>query len=175
MSLPTDTRGAAAGSSYTKFEQGATELLILGDAVPGYQYWTEDGVKRSREVFAETPGIRQKKVKDKKTGVETLENEKQQYFWALPVYNFKTANVEMWQITQKGLRDKLAALQANDNWGDPTGKYTITVTKSGEGFETKYEVTPNPNQTEKAKASIAHAIEAYKENELDVESDLFKN
>lgn len=174
MPLPTDTRGKAGGSSFTKLEQGQNKILIVGDAVQGYQYWTMNGVKRSPEVFEETPGIRMKKVKDKETGEESEVPEKQQYFWAVPVYNFKTESFEIYQITQKGVRDDLAALQSNDEWGDPTGKFTVTINKSGEGFETKYTVTPNP-VNEKTGKEIEKIVTAYKDEEIDVAKTMFGN
>lgn len=174
MPLPTDTRGKAAGSQFTALEQGQNKVLIVGDAVPGYQYWTANGVKTSSEVFLETPGIKMKKVKDKETGVESEVPDKQQYFWAVPIYNFKSESFEIFKITQKGVRDDLANLQSNDEWGDPVGKYTVTISKSGEGFETKYTVTPNP-VNDASKVAIAEIMETYKADEINVGKTIFPN
>lgn len=165
MPLPTDTRGKAAGSSFTTLDQGQTKLLIVGEAVSGYQYWTNDGVKTQADVFDETPGIRMKKVKDKNTGVESEVPDKQQFFWAVPVYNFKSEAFEIYKITQKGVREDLAALQANDEWGDPVGKYTITITKTGQSFDTAYTVTPNPT-TDANKEAIAAVMAKYEPQDL---------
>ena len=99
--------------------------------------------------------------------------EKQQYFWTMPVYNFATEGVEIWQVTQKGVRDQLAALQANEDWGDPTGKYTITISKKGEGLDTKYNVTPNP--AEKDTEAITAAMESYSADPMDLEAMFFKS
>lgn len=174
MSLPTDTRGKAGGSAYFKPEAGNNKVLVVGPTVVGYQYWTNGGeVHRSPEVFEETPDIRIRKEKDKDTGEEIEKEEKQQYFWAIPVYNFGSESIETWQVTQKGIRDQLAALQANEDWGDPTGAYTITINKKGEGLDTKYVVTPNPS--EKDKDAIAGAMAAYNESPLDLEGSLFKS
>lgn len=168
MSLPTDTRGKAAGGAYFKPEAGNNKVLILGDVITGYQYWTNAGdVHRSPDMFEETPDIRVRK--DDKTGEEKAE--KQQFFWAVPVHNFDTESVEVWQITQKGIRDQLSALESNEDWGDPTGSYTITINKKGEGLETKYNVTPNP--TEKDKEIIAEAVKQYKEAPMDLNSIFF--
>lgn len=173
MSLPTDTRGKAAGGAYFKPEAGNNKLLIVGEAISGYQYWTNGGkVKRSPEVFEETPDIRVRTVKDD-DGNEKEEAEKQQFFWALPIYNFKSESIELWQITQKGIRDDLASLQANEDWGDPTGKYTITVHKEGEGLKTKYKVNPNPS--EKDKTVIEEVMAKYNAEPMDLEDILFKS
>lgn len=174
MSLPTDTRGEAAGSSFFKPEQGQTEVLIVGPVVTGYQYWKEGdgGVVRSREVFEEPlEGVRMKEITDKKTGVKSTVPEKQQFYWALPLYNFKTKSYELWQITQKGIRDELLKLQNNTNWGDPTGTYTITIDKSGEGLKTEYSIMANPTNDAK-KAELAEIMAKYTAP-IDVDAILF--
>lgn len=166
MSLPKDTRGAAAGSGFFVTQPGQNKILVLDDAIAGYQYWTEQGVKRSRDVFEDTPGIKQRK--DDKTG--EMKDEKQQYFWAFPIYNYATKSVEVYQVTQKGVRDQLAAYQANEAWGDPTGKYSLTIDKSGSGLETKYNVVANPDKNDEAFTAI---MEEYKASPVDVDEMFF--
>lgn len=174
MSLPKDTRGEAAGSGFFKAEQGQTEFLILDAVVTGYQAWMLDGTCRKQpEVFAEPiEGIRLRDKKDKAGNVVGQEPEKQQFYWAMALYNFKTEQVEIAQFTQKGIRDELLALQNNAKWGDPTGKYTITLDKSGEGFKTEYKLMPNPND-EASTAKIAEIMAAYKASPVDVRAVLF--
>ena len=167
MALPTDTRGKAGGGSYFKPEQGQNKVLIVGNAIAGYEYWTnESKVHRSPEKFTDTPDIRTRTV----DGEEIAD--KQKFFWAVPVFNLKTEAVEVWQISQKGIRDSLAALQADEDWGDPTNKYTITVSKSGEGLETKYSVTPNPVKKETEEV-IKQAKAEYDSNTPDLEAIFF--
>lgn len=175
MSLPTDTKGAAAGSAYFTIEPGQTEILIVGPAVTGYQYWrAEGGPVRQSEVFEEPlpEDCRMREVKDKAGNVVGKEKEKQQFYWAIPVYNFKTQGFELAQFTQKGVRDELLKLQTNKSWGDPTGKYTITIDKSGTGFQTKYSVMANPT-TDESKKEIAEIMTKYKANPIDVATNLF--
>lgn len=175
MSLPTDTRGEAAGSMYLTLEPGQTEILIVGPTVTGYQYWPETGSPvRSPNVFPEPlpANARMKEIKDKAGVVTGREQEKQQFYWATPVYNFKTKAFELAQFTQKGIRDELLKLQNNPNWGDPTGKYTITIDKSGTGFQTKYSVMANPSSDER-KVELADIMEKYAANPIDVAADLF--
>ena len=175
MTLPTDTRGKAAGSSYFKAEQGQNKMMIVGPVVTGYQYWTKDGVKRSPEVFEEPlEGVRMEEVKDTDGNVVGEEPEKQQFYWALPLYNFKTEAFELAQFTQKGIREELLSLQNNEDWGDPVGNYTITIDKTGERFKTKYKVNANPVKDDKAKAVLAEIMEKYKASPIDVSAALFK-
>lgn len=175
MSLPTDTRGEAAGSNYFAIEPGQNEILIVGPAITGYQYWRDKGGPvRQPEVFDEPlpDDARMRDVKDKNGNVVGREKEKQQFYWAMPVYNFKTKNFELAQFTQKGIRDGLLSKQNNPNWGDPVGKYTITIDKSGTSFQTKYTVEANPADDAK-KAEIAAIMEKYNANPIDVAGDLF--
>lgn len=175
MSLPTDTRGKAAGSEYFTIEPGQNEILIVGPAITGYQYWREEGGPvRQPDVFDEPlpDDARMKDIKDKNGNVIGREKEKQQFYWAMPVYNFKTKSFELAQFTQKGIRDGLLSKQNNPNWGDPVGRYTITIDKSGTGFQTKYTVEANPPTDEK-KAEIAAIMEKYNANPIDVAGDLF--
>lgn len=171
MSLPTNTSGGLGGGDFFKAAAGQNKIAILDDAIEGYEYWTNDTkVVRSKEKFTETPDIKIRQVTNEKTGETENKEDKQKYFWAVPVYNFNTKAVEVFQISQKGIRDSLANLQANEDWGDPTGSYTITINKSGEGLLTKYEVTPNPT-----KEGVLDKIMAdYKAAPVDVEGIFFK-
>ena len=40
----------------------------------------------------------------------------------------------------------MKALVDNPKWGDPKG-YDITVTRTGEGYDTEYSTMPNPHST----------------------------
>jgi hypothetical protein len=178
MSLPKDTRGEAAGSSFTKLETGQTELLILPGTITGYQYWRDgaDGKAecvRSPEVFAEPiPDVRQRDVRDKDGNIIGKEPEKQQFYWAMPVYNYKTEAFELAQFTQAGIRNDLKAMNDNPKLGDPSGRYTVMVTKTGEGFQTKYKVDANP-MTDEDKAQVAEIVAKYNASPMDVAGTLF--
>ena len=168
MSLPTDTRGAAGGGGdYFKPQKGQNKILIVGPVVTGYEYWTTDGKPvRSKEVFEEMPNVRMRKKED-----GTEEPEKQKFFWALPVYDYADGKLKVYQINQVNIREALEGFQKNQDWGDPTGKYSVTITKEGEGLKTAYSVTPNP--AKEGDKTIAAALEAYKADPVDVEGAIF--
>lgn len=177
MSLPQDTRGEAAGSNFFKAETGQTEFLIVGPTITGYQYWRDgaDGKAecvRSQTVFDEPiADVRMRDKKDKDGNVVGKEPEKQQFYWAMPVFNFRTQLFEVAQFTQKGIRDDLKALNDNPNWGDPTGRYTVTLTKTGDGFQTKYKVDGNPSQNRQEE--IASIMAKFNAAPIDVAGTLF--
>lgn len=172
MALPTDTSGGmGGGADFFKPAKGQNKVLIVGEVVTGYEYWTGDNKPvRSKTTFDATPGIRQVKKKNN-DGSEVMVDDKQKFFWALPVYDYNDKTIKVWQIGQKGVRDALVALQANDDWGDPVGRYSITLNKEGDGLTTKYTVTPNP--IKEGDETIAAARAAYEANPVDIEGTLF--
>ena len=171
MSLPQTTTGGIGGGNYFKPAIGANKIAILGDVIEGYEYWTsENKPVRSKEKFTETPDIKIRSVKNEKTGEQEEKADSQKYFWAVPVYSFATKSVEVFQITQKGIRDGLAALEANEDWGDPTGSYTVTINREGEGLLTKYTLTPNPKKA----GELTQILKDYKDNPIDLDGMFFK-
>ena len=178
MTLPTDSRGKAVSADTLSLKPGLTELLILGPAITGYEYWKkEGGPVRQSEVFDEPlpEGAKMEPTKDKDGNTTGEQQAKQKFYWAMPVYDFSTQTFEIWLITQKGLREELLALQNNPNWGDATGRYSLTVNKSGTGLQTKYKADGNPGcfTNEEKKAEIAAIMEKYNANPIDVAGDLF--
>lgn len=135
-----------------KLEKGENRFRVLSDAVVGYEWWedTDNGRKPTRvKTFEEAV----------KSGVEPLKE-----FWAFAVWNNATQRVEVLEITQKSIMRSLHSLTLDEDWGDPK-QYDVVVTRSGEGLETKYSVTPKP-----AKKLDSSVLEAYESSEIDLES-----
>ena len=122
---------------YTKFENGVTRLRILSSCLVGWEYFDIDKkVHRSKTKFEETPRIEKWKY--------------QKEFWAFVVYNRNTEQIEICQITQKGLKEAILTLCRDEDYGDPKNRYDLKITKSGEKLETSYQVNPGlPSATEK--------------------------
>jgi hypothetical protein len=164
MSLPTDTAGGLGGGDYFKPAQGQNKVLIVGDAVTGYEYWTaDDKPVRSKTKFDEPlENVKVRQVTNQKTGEKEEKPDTQKFFWVVPVYDFADESFKTWQVTQKGIRDTLADLEANEDWGSPVGGMTLSISRSGEGLTTEYKVTPNPVKDEKELASI---VKEYTDNQ----------
>lgn len=171
MALPTDTSGGIGGGDYFKPKQGQNKILIVGDAVTGYEYWTTaDKPVRSKEKFDETPDVKIRQVKNATTGQMEDKPDTQRFFWALPVYDFEDKAYKIWQVTQKSIRESLSSLQENADWGNPVGTYTINITRKGENLTTEYTVMANPTKDAKELKDITAK---YNENPLDVNQALF--
>ena len=122
---------------YTKFENGVTRLRILSSCLVGWEYFDiNKKVHRQRTRFVETPGIEEGRF--------------QKEFWAFVVYNRNTEQIEICQVTQKGLKEAILTLCRDEDYGDPKNRYDIKITKTGEKLETSYQVNPGlPSATEK--------------------------
>lgn len=127
----------SAESRYFKLEQGDNKFRILGQAITGYEYFTnEKKPVRSAESFKETPNIG---TNDDGTP------KKVQHFWAFPVWSYKSGQVEVFEVTQKTIQAALAGYSADEDWGDVTS-YDITINKKGEKLTTEYNVRPSPKK-----------------------------
>ena len=171
MALPQDTSGGIGGGDYFKPAMGQNKILIVGDAVTGYEYWTKDDKPvRSKEKFTDMPDVKIRQVKNQKTGEMEQKSDSQKFFWALPVYDFKDQTYKLWQITQKSIKETLKSLQDNADWGNPVGKYTVSIDRKGEGLTTEYSIMANPVKDQKELDDI---MKGYKANQIDVSGALF--
>lgn len=121
-------------SSYMKLELGDNKFRALSSVVLGYEYWTSKNKPiRSRTPFTETPDA--KIEKDGKIKVS--------HFWAFVVYNYKSKEIQILEITQKSIMKYIKELVGNPDWGNPKN-FDITIKKSGSGFDTEYAIIANP-------------------------------
>lgn len=129
-------------SKYLKFEKGETEFLPLSSPIIGWEYWNHDNkpvrLREQPNDPANLPGIR----------ADRDENETPRYrvnhFWAFPVIDCSDGKVKILEITQKTIQNDIRAYAKNAKWGSPTMRYSFTVSREGDKFDTKYTVMANP-------------------------------
>lgn len=141
-------------SKYLKFEKGQTKFMPMASAIVGFEYWTEDNkpvrIAEAPDNPSTLPGIRQ----------EDDGRYKVSHFWAFPVIDIADGKVKVLQITQKSVQGTIREYVKNEEWGDPVQKYSFSVTREGDGFDTKYTVMANP-----AKELPAEYSEAWRDAE----------
>lgn len=138
-----------------KLQQGANRIRILGSAVVGYEGWKDNKPVRKRMNEA----IPMSEVDD----VDRVK-----HFWAFPVWNYEAEQVQILEITQKGIQKAIKALVADSDWGDPKN-YDLVITRSGEKLDTEYSVQPKPTK------KLDEAIEQiYNDTPINLEA-LFTN
>lgn len=138
------------GASYFKFEQGANKFRIMSQPVFGQEYWNSEKDENGNVVKGEN-GMPKRKVHrvalDAVIPVSELEVDqwgkpgKASQFLAAIVYNYSKGVFQVMSVVQKQINAGIKALVDNEDWGDPT-TYDITVTKTGNGRETKYAIMP---------------------------------
>ena len=128
--LPDNYETPKGKSNYMKFEQGDNRFRILSSPIVGWEDW------------------------DNKTPVRfTVDNKPEpinpdravKFFWAMIVFNYFANEIQVLQITQKGIIGAIEKLAKDEDWGSPSG-YDIKVTRKGEGMDTEYTVNPVPHK-----------------------------
>ena len=87
---------------YMKLADGKNKFRILASPISGWLYWDKTGGQnkpvrlRLTEENRETASLNASRNPDPK-------DQKEKYFWAMKVWNFTTARVEILELTQKGI------------------------------------------------------------------------
>jgi len=119
---------------YLKLNLGENKMRIMCDPIDGVGYWTPD--KKPVRV----------KWEDRETiDVNAPGADKRKPFWLLPVWNYQSGSMQLFEITQKTIQKRLTELNKDEDWGDLKG-YDISIIKTGEGMDTEYSVTPKPKK-----------------------------
>lgn len=134
--LPVDYQ--APEGNYFKLQLGENTFRVLSSAIVGWEYWNTDNKPvRSKTAFMNTPAdIRQENGKP--TAVK--------FFWAFVVYSHRAGKAQIMEITQSSIQQAISGLVKNAKWGDPK-EYDITITRTGSGLDTEYQVVPNPKES----------------------------
>ena len=90
----------------------------------------------------------------------------------MPVWNYNSGQIEVWEVTQKSIRQEIASLAQNEDWGSPI-EYDLTVSRTGSGLETKFQVHPSPHRQQDDLVQAAYAKSAPKLEALFTGDDPF--
>tara|TARA_R110000782_G_C14668317_1_gene398689 strand:- start:42 stop:656 length:615 start_codon:yes stop_codon:yes gene_type:complete len=138
--LPTNYEAPATAGGYLKVKAGEKHRIrIVGSfkypttAIMGWEAWTADNKPVRRSYNAE--GF------DELTGVD--KDNKPRHFWLFQVWHEDQKMAMIWEITQRTIQDAIRAFVDNPSWGDPS-KYIITISRTGTGTDTKYNLMPEP-------------------------------
>ena len=129
--LPDDyTPPLLAAGHYMKLVQGKNTFRIIGSAIVGWVWWTEEDGKR-------------KPTRSKTKPSNSEFEEKPKHFIAFPIWNHEAECIQIFEVTQSSIRDQLLEFSRDPDWGDPK-KYDIVIARDGEGLETTYATLPKP-------------------------------
>ena len=137
------------GSVFYKIKKGDNQFRVLDVPLTGYVWFEEtpDGLspKRSRDIGDVPSG------------------EKAKHFWFVPIG--MEGNVKLVEITQKSILSELAMLDRSPIWGH-LSDYEVIVTKTGDGLDTTYSVTPCPKTPNDLVAKYEEFKKGYKPENL---------
>lgn len=122
---------ASGSANYLRLKEGAVTFRVLGSAIVGWEYWTnENKPVRSKEYPQTTPNI-----KPNKDGRNVVN-----HFWAFIVWDYESKSLKIMELTQKTIQAQIADIK--NTWGHPSG-YDLTITRK-DGAKVEYYVKPNP-------------------------------
>ena len=147
--LPSGYSVPAGGGNYFTLQDGENNFRILSSAIVGWEYWTKENKPvRSKTKWDKKPAD----IKIDKDGKSKIN-----HFWSFIVWDYADKGaIKVLTVIQKTIQKPIKALIDNEKWGDPKG-FDITISKSGEGFDTEYAIIPNPHSkiTKKIETALA--------------------
>ena len=148
--LPSNYKPPVGEGKYYKFEQGSNKFRILSDSIQGWEDWKEEDGQR-------------KPIRTKEKQAPISSDQKPKHFWAFVVWDYSDEKIKIMELTQITIQSAILALYKSEDWGDPKN-YDITITKTGEKMETKYNVIATPPK--EVKKEIA---EKYKNTKINLD------
>lgn len=165
---PEDYEVPGGESRYMKLQQGDNKFRILQKPIFGWEGWKTGTDGKDTPVRF--------KLSEKPADASSFRNGRINHFWAMPVWNFQTKQVELLQLTQKTILKPIENNARSEDWGSPLG-YSITVHKEGTTKEdTNYVVSPTPHKEvpDEVKAEWQKVLdEGFDLNELYTNGDPF--
>jgi hypothetical protein len=128
-------------SNYMRLQDGENKFRILSQPILGWLDWDDKTPVRS--IFNDKP-----KPLDSARPVK--------HFWAFIVWNYAIEAIQILEVTQASIRDAIAALCQDVDWGQPYF-YDIKVTRRGKEKETSYTLSPMPHRPTAQKVKEAFA------------------
>ena len=142
MTFLPDNYQPPAGSSggYMRLAQGENRFRILA----GFKANPPGGIQGTLAWTTDDEGNRRpERFRPDQTVDASKYEEKPKHFFAIRVWNYQDGAVQVLELTQKGIIAELVTLANDPEWGDPCG-YDLSITRTGEGRETRYALNPKP-------------------------------
>lgn len=126
-----------SNSEYTKLDSGTTQIRFLWNPIQWWNLW-EDYTKDDWSEWRRVTRWRKEQDKPIPTWSKTV--------WTCLVWNYNDSRMQVWDITQKSIRDQIVWLYRKKARWD-LKEYDIEVTKEWEKMQTSYTVTPCPKSS----------------------------
>jgi hypothetical protein len=140
--LPPGSEPMSSGSEfYFRPEEGENRVRILAPPIIGWIGWTAQRKPLRRAVDPAEPLLPtidpEEVVIDDKNQIRK--------FWAMPVWDYRTKRVRVWEIAQSTIQGPIKKLAEDVDWGDPR-RYDLSITRETKGDRTTYTISPKPKR-----------------------------
>lgn len=130
--IPADYEAPTSGGGFTKLETGDNRFRILSSPLMMWLCWTDGKPTRLKY----DPNNKPAKGAGQKDSVK--------HAWGLIVWNYKTEQIEVFELDKQDIISGLATHAKDPDWGHPK-KYDIVINKSGAGMDTEYKLVCKPH------------------------------
>lgn len=137
-------------SKYLKIRPGETiKFRILSKPLQLWLYWA--GGKPYRSRISDGKPINVSEAEIKLAEVFTI-------------FNYNENTMQIFEVTQRSIKNRIRELVKDEAWANPF-EYDMSLTRTGDGMNTKYSINPSPPNpvTDEVK-------QAYKETPIDLEA-----
>lgn len=119
--------------------------LLSEEPVEGYELWADGPDEKAmsfRWDHEPTPAQIDARLGEytRRMNREGTAPDPLKFFIALPVYNYETGRVEVFELNQKGLIREIDSLSQSDDWN--LLECDLNLSKSGAGLGTEYKLLP---------------------------------
>lgn len=137
--LPEGTSIPKGQSNYMKLSEPENKFRVMGSAVTGFELWVKGKPVRNKTKEEFTPEQLANADINKFTGKKKIP----QYFWAFPVFNYQTKNIEILEVTQVTVMRGIDDYLKDEDYGDPK-KYDLNVIRDDSAERVEYRVKAKP-------------------------------
>lgn len=132
--LPEGETIPEGNTGYMKFELGENKFRVAGSAITGFELWVNGKPLRRKTADQFTSD------ELRNADVNKIDGKKHtpKYFWAFPVYNYKTEKVQILEVKQVTVMRGIESYLNDEDYGKDPQAYDLVVTQ-GEGANGKIE------------------------------------
>lgn len=123
-----------SGGGFTKLETGDTTLRILSSPLLLWLEWLDGKPIRHAYIGKDLKPAKGAGLKDSV-----------KHAWGLKVWNYKTKQIEVFELDKQDIISSLTTYSKNPKWGHPKA-YDIVINKTGSGMETAYTLVVEPKE-----------------------------
>ncbi len=139
MSFLPDGEIIPAGvSNYMKLTDPENKFRVLDSAITGFELWVNGKPVRMKKNEFTISQLDNADI-NKFTGKKKIP----QYFWAFPVFDYKTDKIEILEVTQVSVMRGIEDYLNDPDYGDPK-EYDLIVVRDDESDPVKYRVKAKP-------------------------------